>query len=130
MSLIVPEPLPAMGVPLPTASYVVRRPGEEPGAAFVGHASRNRAGTERTLDGRVVQAAAWSIVLDAGAWPVTESCLLEDEDGQVYRVRAAQLRRGATGALGHVAVQADTVSSDPSSDGAVDDDGNVEEVPA
>lgn len=113
-----------------TALFVVRRPGaEEAPAAVPGHASYNGGTDLRGSDNRRAQVGRWTLLLDPAAWPVTEVDLVDDDRGTTYRVHSAALRDGIP-ALAHVTVDADVLTADASSDGNVDADGNVEEVPA
>lgn len=121
-----------MGVPLATGLFTVRRPGvapEDRPAAVPGHASYRTGSDQRGPDGRRGQVGAWTLLLDPAAWPVTEVDLVDDDHGRTFRVHSAELRDGIA-ALAHVTVDADRLTADPSDEGAVDADGNVEEVPA
>ena len=119
-----------MAIPLPTGLFTVRRPGAaQAPAAVPGHASYRGGSDPRGTDLRRRQVGAWTLLLDPAAWPVTEDCLVDDDAGRTYRVHSAELRGGIT-SLAHVVVDADTTTVDASSDGAVDAEGNVEEVPA
>lgn len=119
-----------MAVPLPTGLFTVRRPGaDQAPPAVPGHASYRGGADVRTSDGRRAQVGAWSLLLDPAAWPVTEVDLVDDDQGRTFRVHSAELRTGV-GDLAHVVVDADRTTADASSDGLVDDDGNVQEVPA
>lgn len=117
-----------MAVPIPTGVFTVRRPGAV-APAVEGHASYRGGSDVRATDGRRQQVGAWTLLLDPAAWPVTEECLVDDATGRTWRVHSAALRE-AGGDLAHVTVDADTTTADASSDGLVDDDGNVLAVPA
>lgn len=116
-------------VPIATALFTVRRPGAVAAPApLPGHASYRGGSDQRSSDQRRAQVGAWTLLLDPAAWPVTEVDLVDDDAGHTYRVHSAALR--GVGDLAHVTVDADTITADASSDGAVDADGNVLEVPA
>lgn len=119
-----------MGVPIATAAFTVRRPGAvEAPAPVPGHASYNGGRDQRGPDGRRGQVGAWTLLLDPAAWPVTEVDLVDDDRGTTYRVHSAALRDDGSD-LAHVTVDADTITADSSDESGVDEDGNVEQVPA
>lgn len=118
-----------MAVPLATGRFTVRRPGAPAVGPYDGHASYRGGADVRATDQRRAQVGSWTLLLDPAAWPVTEACLVADATGRVYRVHSAELR-DALPALAHVTVDCDRTTADTSSDGMVDADGNVLEVPA
>lgn len=118
-----------MAVPLSTDLFTVRRPGAAPQPGIPGHASYRGGSDPRGPDQRRRQVGAWTLLLDPAAWPVTEDCLVDDDAGRTYRVHSAELRGGIP-SLAHVVVDADTITTDTSSEAGVDADGNVVEVPA
>lgn len=118
-----------MAVPLPTGSFTVRRPVGPDSAAVPGHATYRGGADVRATDGRRAQVGAWTLLLDPAAWPVTEVCVVADDSGRTWRVHSAELR-DALPDLAHVVVDADRTTADASSDGMVDAEGNVLEVPA
>lgn len=115
-------------VPIPSGTFTVRHPGAAPAAGLPGHASYRGGSDVRAPEGRRRQVGAWTLLLDPAAWPVTEECVVTDDAGRTWRVHSAALRE--TGELAHVTVDADTTSADTTSDGQVDVDGNVLQVPA
>lgn len=119
-----------MSVPLATGRFTVRRPGAAvPAGPYDGHASYRGGADVRATDGRRAQVGAYTLLLDPAAWPVTEACLVADAGGRLFRVHSAELR-DALPTLAHVTVDADRTTADATSDGMVDADGNVLEVPA
>lgn len=119
-----------MPVPLPTGTYTVVRPGATgPADPVPGHATYRGGSAGRTEAGSRVQVGAWTLLLDAAAWPVTEAdTVVHVETGTGYRVNSAALR-AAGGRLEHVTVDADVTTADTAPELGADDDGNVWTIP-
>lgn len=119
-----------MSVPLPTGTYTVLRPGATvPADPVPGHASYRGGSDGRTPPGSRVQVGAWTLLLDAAAWPVSEvDTVVHVESGTPYRVHSAAPRPGL-GGLAHVTVDADLATADSSDELGVDGEGNVLAIP-